>query len=155
MDNKKLSNKHEQYIAKVLGGKTQIASGAIPLVGMKGDVVTKDFLIECKATAKSYFNLKRKVVEKIEKEALKCGRVPLLAIRTSIGDFILYRNADFFNDDAEIDMVCNESLKLTDSLLSNIQTSDPELFRVMAPCIQIRERKWCLVDIDIFKKCLM
>ena len=30
MDNKKLSNKHEQYIAKVLGGKTQIASGAIP-----------------------------------------------------------------------------------------------------------------------------
>ena len=61
MDNKKLSNKHEQYIAKVLGGKTQIASGAIPLVGMKGDVVTKDFLIECKATDKPYYNLKRKV----------------------------------------------------------------------------------------------
>ncbi len=37
MDRKKLSNKHEKDIAEALNGKVQIASGAIPLVGMKGD----------------------------------------------------------------------------------------------------------------------
>lgn len=98
MDNKKLSNKHEQDIADFFGGRTQIASGAIPLVGMKGDVVTPSACIECKATKKNFYVLKKKVVKKIEMEALKCNRIPLLAIRVLNKDYILFRALDFFRE---------------------------------------------------------
>lgn len=98
MNKRKLSNKHEQDIADFFGGITQIASGAIPLVGMKGDVITSSTCIECKATEKDYYILKKKIVKKIEVEALKCNRIPLLAIRVQGRDYILCRAFDFFRE---------------------------------------------------------
>lgn len=121
MDKKKLSNKHEKDIAEIFNGRTQIASGAIPLVGMKGDVISPDYLIECKATEKTFYALKRKVVEKIEKEALKCGRVPILAIRISNADYILCRVFDFVDTFSEMEVLeCKESLRLTSKHLDSI-----------------------------------
>lgn len=125
MDKKKLSNKHEKDIAEIFSGRTQIASGAIPLVGMKGDVISPDYLIECKATTKTFYVLKRKVVEKIEKEALKCGRVPILAIRVSDTDYILHRVFDFVDTLSDNEVIeCKESLKLTDFNLKDIKVGD-------------------------------
>lgn len=91
---KYISNLHEKYIAERFRGKVQIASGAIQ--GLKGDCITSYALIECKCTEKASYVLKRKVIEKIEKEALNCCRVPLLAIRIQDKDYILYRLYDLF-----------------------------------------------------------
>lgn len=100
MKPKKLSNKHESFIADYFGGKTVIASGALYFA--KGDVITDNYLIECKATEKDYYTLKKSVITKIRTEAIKCGRVPLLAIRVQDRDFIVHRMGDFMNGKADL-----------------------------------------------------
>lgn len=145
MDKKKLSNKHEKDIAEAFNGRVQIASGAIPLVGMKGDVVSPDYLIECKATTKTFYSLKRKVVEKIEKEALKCGRTPILAIRVSNADYVLYRIFDF--DDEVLEdgrLECVESLKLTQEFFTTLKED-------YCP-IRIGNTLWGLLPLQIFSE---
>ena len=128
MKPKKLSNKHETFIAESLGGKTVIASGALYFA--KGDVVTDDYLIECKATEKDYYILKGKILSKIENEALKCNRIPLLAIRVKDKDYIAYRAYDFYNYYNEIDVLdCKESSKLNARILNHIELGDLYLFR--------------------------
>ena len=151
MDRKKLSNKHEKDIAEALNGKVQIASGAIPLVGMKGDIISPVYVIECKATLKDYYILKRKIVEKIEKEALKCGRVPLLAIRSSIGDFILFRVYDFFSNVPQKSVYAfNESIKIPPDIFKSLcvdmdfDSDNSELFLV-------GNSYWELISLDNFK----
>lgn len=144
MDKKKLSNKHEKDIAEVFNGRVQIASGAIPLVGMKGDVVSPDYLIECKATEKSFYALKRKVVEKIEKEALKCGRIPILAIRVSNTDYILYRIFDFIDTLSNIEAIdCKESLKLSETYLASLGDEN---------VINVGNTPWNLLPLEIFSE---
>lgn len=44
------SSLQEERVAKLLGGRTQPNSGATPF--FKGDVIAKDFVIECKTTTK-------------------------------------------------------------------------------------------------------
>lgn len=128
MKPKKLSNKHETFIAESLGGKTVIASGALYFA--KGDVITDDYLIECKATEKDYYILKGKILSKIENEALKCNRTPLLAIRVKDKDFIAYRAYDFYNHYNDSDVLnCKESSKLTAPILNNIESGYLFLFR--------------------------
>lgn len=108
---KKISTPHEKEIAEHLKGRTVIASGAIS--GMKGDVITPQFLVECKATLKNFYILKAKVVRKIRSEALRVNRIPLLAIRVSGKDFILIRQYDFFlREDRESITYLNETLKI-------------------------------------------
>lgn len=79
MDKKLLSKKHEKFIAEKFEGKVQMASGAIWFA--KADVYTDKFLIECKATEKDYYVLKSSILDKIESEALKVGKIPLLCFR--------------------------------------------------------------------------
>ena len=79
MDNKKMSNKQENRVAKETGGYTTIASGA--LYFQKADVRLEEYLIECKTTKEPFYKLKRSTWEKIQKEALKDGmRIPLMQI---------------------------------------------------------------------------
>lgn len=108
---KKISTPHEKEIAEVFGGRTVIASGAI--AGMKGDVITPQELIECKATLKNFYILKAKVVRKIRGEALKVNRIPLLAIRIAGKDFIAFKQYDFFPTEVRENIVhMNETLKI-------------------------------------------
>ena len=68
------SKKQEQKVAKSVGGKRQPNSGAT--VFQKGDVITDDFLIECKtktADCKS-FTVKEDWLLKNEEEAFAMGR---------------------------------------------------------------------------------
>ena len=74
---KKMSQKQEKEIAKELGGRVQIASGAFD---DKGDVSTDKFLVECKITRYGYYNLNVTTWNKIRKEAYNVGKCPLLII---------------------------------------------------------------------------
>ena len=117
-ENKKMSEAHERFIAESLNGKTTIASGALWMA--KSDVVTSLYQIECKATRKNYYILKSKIVEKIRGEALKSGRIPLLAIRCSLGDFMLFRVYDFFTEVTETSLKCSSSLKITQDIFEGL-----------------------------------
>ncbi|GAG11741.1 unnamed protein product, partial [marine sediment metagenome] len=63
---KKYSNAQEKKVAKALGGKKVPNSGATAF--NKGDVVLKDWLIECKtsATPKKSFSVKKEWLEQIK-----------------------------------------------------------------------------------------
>lgn len=66
------SNKQEKAVAKQVNGKQQSNSGATAF--NKGDVITDDFLIECKTTTctqKASFSIKKEWLEKNRKEALE------------------------------------------------------------------------------------
>ena len=145
MKPKKLSNKHETFIAESLGGKTVIASGALYFA--KGDVVTDDYLIECKATEKDYYILKGKILSKIENEALKCNRIPLLAIRVKDKDYIAYRAYDFYGYYNESDVLdCKESSKLSVDILNYIDVGYLYLYRFNGGAV------WQITRLEDFKE---
>ena len=68
------SNKQEKKVAKTLGGKKTPNSGATPY--QKGDVLTKDFLLECKTVTKKQkqFTIQKEWLEKNKQEAFECGK---------------------------------------------------------------------------------
>ena len=78
--NKDRSLRSEKQIAAALGGRRQPASGALPVAGFKGDVITKLFLIDDKLTEKDSHSLKLSVLLKLRKEAAQARRVPVLAL---------------------------------------------------------------------------
>lgn len=63
------SNKQEKSVAKTIGGKKTANSGATPF--QKGDVVTDDWLIECKTktSPSESMSIKKEWLEKNEEEA--------------------------------------------------------------------------------------
>lgn len=81
------SNKQEKYIAKSLGGKQVVNSGATPF--KKGDVVNELFLIEAKTTTslKNSFTIKREWFSKNEEEAFAMQK-PYSALVFDFGDGI-------------------------------------------------------------------
>ena len=68
------SRQQEKKVAKATGGKRQANSGATAF--QKGDVVTKDWLIECKTKTKdcSSFTIKEDWLLKNEEEAFAMGK---------------------------------------------------------------------------------
>lgn len=64
------SSKQEEYIAKLVKGRTVPGSGS-PMF-CAGDVVTKDWLIECKTTTKpkESFAIKKEWITKNERERM-------------------------------------------------------------------------------------
>ena len=79
------SNRQEKHVAKTLNGHKTANSGATKFV--KGDVLTNDFLIECKTCTKeqSTFTVKREWIEKNETEAFAM-RKPYSALAIDFGD---------------------------------------------------------------------
>ena len=87
------SNKQEKDVAKILGGKTVMASGS--LWQAKGDVRTSKYLVECKTTDKDFYKLEQKILAKIAKEAIKDGlRSPLLVFDCKNERFVVFRIKD-------------------------------------------------------------
>lgn len=68
------SKAQEERVAKIVGGNVRANSGATAFV--KGDVATKDFLIECKTKTKeaNSFSIKKEWLEGIRAEAFANGK---------------------------------------------------------------------------------
>lgn len=92
---KRRSQKQEKSVAKDMGAKVVVASGA--LWSAKGDVRSDKFLIECKTTEKDYYPITTKVWEKISLEADKDGvRIPLLFVDLRDKDrYVVFNPNDF------------------------------------------------------------
>lgn len=92
---KRRSQKQEKSVAKDMGAKVVVASGA--MWSAKGDVRSDKFLIECKTTEKDYYPITTKVWEKISLEADKDGvRIPLLFVDLRDKDrYVIFNPNDF------------------------------------------------------------
>jgi hypothetical protein len=90
MNTRKYSNLQERRIAKKLQGKKQLNSGATMFA--KGDVVTDNFLVECKTKIKDSksISIQKEWIEKLKEECFAM-RKPYWAISFSFGD-----NEDYF-----------------------------------------------------------
>lgn len=68
------SSKQEKQIAKKLNGNCQLNSGAT--LFKKGDIVTKDWLIEAKTTLteKQSFSIKQEWLDKLKKESFAMNK---------------------------------------------------------------------------------
>ena len=91
-EGQKQSRKHEDRLAKKLGGKRTAASGAF--WNRKGDVRTTDWLVEHKWTGKASFSIKAAVLEKIVNEAILDSRMPFLGISLNDQNYCLVLEYD-------------------------------------------------------------
>ena len=92
-EGQKNSRKHENRIAKRIGGKRTAASGAF--WSRKGDVRSEDLLIEHKYTGKKQTTIKSDVLKKIMREAILDGRVPVLGIHLDGENYVILTENDF------------------------------------------------------------
>lgn len=89
----KESLKHEKRLEKAIGGKRSAASGAF--WSRKGDVRSKDLLIEHKWTGKLSITLKSSVLKKITTEAILDSRMPVLGVHLDGENYVLLLEEDF------------------------------------------------------------
>ena len=92
-EGQKKSKAHEKRLAKLVGGSTNAGSGAF--WSRKGDVRSKDLLIEHKWTGKKSFTMKSDVLEKIVTEAIMDGRTPVLGFSLNNENYVVLTEDDF------------------------------------------------------------
>jgi len=93
MTTRKRSKQQEDRIAQEMGGLVVPASGSF--WARKGDARTDDYLVEAKYTDKASFSIKRAIWDKIRKEALLDGRIPLLAVQIQERKLVVMDEEDF------------------------------------------------------------
>jgi hypothetical protein len=92
-EGQKKSKAHERRIANLVGGSRNAGSGAF--WSRKGDVRSKDLLIEHKWTGKKSFTLSSQVLEKIVTEAILDSRTPVLGISLNNENYVILLENDF------------------------------------------------------------
>lgn len=83
------SKKSEKEAAKFFKGRRQPASGALRVAALKGDVISKKFLIEDKVTAAQQYTVRLKMFNTHSNNAWKIKRYPVLRIKFKGGP-VLY-----------------------------------------------------------------
>lgn len=93
------ANKKEKKLAKDFGGRRQPMSGALD--GMKGDIVTEDFLFDSKMTGKTSINVSTEMLAKISGEAYGKKKYPVLVLSFEVmpepisPDWVVLSKRDF------------------------------------------------------------
>lgn len=124
---KRRSQKQEKSVAKKFNARLTAASGA--LWGMKGDVRSDKYLIECKTTEKDYYTLTAKVWEKIQEEAIQDHmRTPLMVIDLKDTDrYVVFRPKDFNKSMVSpllSSVQVNKSVRITSTMVGEMETGD-------------------------------
>lgn len=124
---KRRSQKQEKSVAKKFNARLTAASGA--LWGMKGDVRSDKYLIECKTTEKDYYTLTAKVWEKIQEEAIQDHmRTPLMVIDLKDTDrYVVFRPKDFNRSIVSpllSSVQVNKSVRITSTIVGEMETGD-------------------------------
>lgn len=86
LGNKKRSKHSERDLAEKLGGRVQIASGAINRFDLKADVVSEEFLCDDKVCGGKSFSITLKLWKKLSKEAWMNDKRPLMRINFVEGE---------------------------------------------------------------------
>jgi hypothetical protein len=92
-EGQKQSRKHENRLAKRVGGSRNAASGAF--WQRKGDVRSKELLIEHKWTGKKQVTIKSEVLKKITREAILDSRTPVLGIHLDGENYVILLEDDY------------------------------------------------------------
>jgi hypothetical protein len=91
-EGQKQSRKHENRIAKAIGGSRTAASGAF--WSRKGDVRSEELLIEHKWTGKKSKTIQSAELKKITTEAIMDGRIPVFGMHLDGEDYVVMLETD-------------------------------------------------------------
>jgi hypothetical protein len=92
-EGQKQSPKHEKRLAKLVDGSVNAASGAF--WSRKGDVRSKELLIEHKWTGKKQVTIKSEVLKKITREAILDSRIPVLGLHLDGENYVVLLEDDY------------------------------------------------------------
>jgi hypothetical protein len=91
-EGQKESRKHENRLAKAIGGSRTAASGAF--WSRKGDVRSEELLIEHKWTGKKSKTIQSAELKKITTEAIMDGRMPVFGLHLDGEDYVVMLETD-------------------------------------------------------------
>lgn len=91
-EGQKQSRKHEDRLAKAIGGSRTAASGAF--WSRKGDVRSDNLLIEHKWTGKKSKTIQSAELKKITTEAIMDGRTPVFGLHLDGEDYVILLETD-------------------------------------------------------------
>ena len=91
-EGQKQSRKHEDRLAKAIGGSRTAASGAF--WSRKGDVRSEELLIEHKWTGKKSKTIQSAELKKITNEAIMDGRMPVFGMHLDGEDYVIMLETD-------------------------------------------------------------
>lgn len=91
-EGQKQSRKHEDRLAKAIGGSRTAASGAF--WSRKGDVRSDSLLIEHKWTGKKSKTIQSAELKKITTEAIMDGRTPVFGLHLDGEDYVILLETD-------------------------------------------------------------
>lgn len=97
MANRETSDRQEEKLAKDLGGRRNLRSGA--MWGYRRDIVTKDYLIEAKDTDKKRYLISLKDFGYLAAQAYERGKTPVYAVSVlNRPEVIVCYHDDLFDD---------------------------------------------------------
>ena len=85
LGNKARSKISEKRAAEVFGGRLQPASGAINVASLKGDVKSRQFLVDDKTTKHGSYSISVALWRKLQKEAFMNRRQPAMRVEFTDG----------------------------------------------------------------------
>lgn len=151
-DNKRIrrtSRNQEKQVAKDLGGKVQVNSGAVRLGGGSDVRVQGKFRVECKFTNKESYTLKLLELEKLKKQANSTLEYPIFqfSLKDNLGKLGDKYAAISWNDKLEpkISIIANaKQISLSRQLLSSIEYDKPVKITFSTPALvrSYRIIKW-------------
>jgi len=100
-EGQKQSRKHENRLAKAIGGSRTAASGAF--WSRKGDVRSEELLIEHKWTGKKSKTIQSAELKKITTEAIMDGRIPVFGMHLDGEDYVIMLETDLLEIVHKID----------------------------------------------------
>ena len=100
-EGQKQSRKHENRLAKAIGGSRTAASGAF--WSRKGDVRSEELLIEHKWTGKKSKTIQSAELKKITNEAIMDGRIPVFGMHLDGEDYVVMLETDLLEIVQKID----------------------------------------------------
>jgi len=100
-EGQKQSRKHEDRLAKAIGGSRTAASGAF--WSRKGDVRSEELLIEHKWTGKKSKTIQSAELKKITNEAIMDGRMPVFGMHLDGEDYVVMLETDLLEIVQKID----------------------------------------------------
>jgi hypothetical protein len=100
-EGQKQSRKHEDRLAKAIGGSRTAASGAF--WSRKGDVRSEELLVEHKWTGKKSKTIQSAELKKITTEAIMDGRIPVFGMHLDGEDYVIMLETDLLEIVHKID----------------------------------------------------
>lgn len=70
----------ERELARKVGGRVQPASGALPVAGLKGDVVTEQMMFDDKTTLAKSFSVADDLMVKLDRDAFRARKMGVLRV---------------------------------------------------------------------------